>query len=39
MSVSMKVAQLDTPKSMDMLRNIKEAKNIDKAGTEAFGWI
>ena len=28
-----------TPKSMDMLRNIKEANNIDKAEAEAFGWI
>ncbi|CAG8675230.1 13584_t:CDS:2, partial [Ambispora leptoticha] len=28
-----------TPKSMDMLRNIKEARNVDEAEVEALGWI
>ncbi|CAG8589603.1 11970_t:CDS:10 [Ambispora leptoticha] len=28
-----------TPRSMDMLRNIKEARNIDEAEVEAVGWI
>lgn len=28
-----------TPKSMDMLRNINAAKDVDEAEVEALGWI